>query len=170
MTHSYVTWRIHMRHDAFIRDMTHSYVKWLVTTSHDKFICNMTQADIIHHHFHQCLIIVCSESQRNYYCHVCNTPHSLHRLCKCVCLWNCIYTHIHCRRLTSWHTNAHKRPHTNVITHTLSLYLSLTHIHIHVHTHTHTHTPTHAHTHTHTRIHTLSPSHTHKHTQTAPIP
>jgi len=37
MTHSYVTWRIHIRHDAFIRDwhdsftcdMTHSYVTWL---------------------------------------------------------------------------------------------------------------------------------------------
>jgi len=30
--HSYVTWRIHMRHDSF---MTHSYVTWLIHTWHD---------------------------------------------------------------------------------------------------------------------------------------
>ena len=30
MTHSYVTWLIHMWHASFICDMTHSYVTWLI--------------------------------------------------------------------------------------------------------------------------------------------
>jgi len=37
MTHSYVTWLIHMCQDSFIRDMTRSYVTWLVHMSHDSF-------------------------------------------------------------------------------------------------------------------------------------
>jgi len=35
MTHSYVTWYIHLNDDSFVCDMTHSCVTWLIHTWHD---------------------------------------------------------------------------------------------------------------------------------------
>ena len=51
MTHSHVTWLIHIRHDSFTCDMTHSHVTWLIHMWHDSFtracdsfICDMTHS------------------------------------------------------------------------------------------------------------------------------
>ena len=38
MTHSYVTWLIHMWHGSFMCDMTHSYMSWRIHMCHDTFI------------------------------------------------------------------------------------------------------------------------------------
>ena len=42
MTHSHVTWLIHMWHDSCTCDMTHSHVTWLIHMWHDPFTCDMT--------------------------------------------------------------------------------------------------------------------------------
>ena len=44
MIHSYLTWLIDTRHDAFICDVTRSYVTWLIDMRHDSFICDMTRS------------------------------------------------------------------------------------------------------------------------------
>ena len=41
MTHSCVTWLIHVWHDSFMRDMTHSCVTWLIHVWHDSFMYDM---------------------------------------------------------------------------------------------------------------------------------
>ena len=46
MTHSYVTWRIHIWDDSFISDMTHLYVTWLIQLRHDSFNCDMIHSKL----------------------------------------------------------------------------------------------------------------------------
>ena len=60
VTHSYVTWLIHVSRDSFIRDMTHSCITWLVHTWHDSFIYHNISIGVqtaCAHHVRGCDII-----------------------------------------------------------------------------------------------------------------
>jgi len=48
MTHSYVTWLIHMRHGSFIWDMIHSYETWLIHVRHHSFIWDIAYVHMRH--------------------------------------------------------------------------------------------------------------------------
>ena len=52
VTHSYVTWRIHMWFALFLCDMTRFYVTWLIQIWHAAFICDIT-------HIHVKRLVVC---------------------------------------------------------------------------------------------------------------
>jgi len=42
MTHAYVAWPLHVRHDSFLGDMTDPYVTWFIHMWHESFIHHMT--------------------------------------------------------------------------------------------------------------------------------
>jgi len=94
MTHSYVTWHIHMWHASFINDMcemTHSYVTWLIRMWHDSFLRDTTHSytrhksciccvQLVNHSYHRYdtsnhilmshVIHECIMSHMNELCHI----------------------------------------------------------------------------------------------------
>ena len=74
MTHSYVTWPIHLRIDSFIYDLTHSDVTWLILTWHGLFIRNMNYLYVTQpiHMWHDSFICVTRLIHRWYASFVCD--------------------------------------------------------------------------------------------------
>jgi len=54
MTHSGVTWLLHVWHDSFTYNMTHSHMTWLNHMWHDSFMCDVTLCVYVKWLIHMC--------------------------------------------------------------------------------------------------------------------